>query len=183
MAIFQLKKYCFHKTTVAKAPKLNIQIPLHKRHLWTDYCNSSAQAYWLNTKCSTIYLCLLTRFHEQIGPVNMPGTETKVLKLKLLKNVPRTCYFIWWNLSSVLCKNTFATTNTCCQPVKYNCRKSCQTQLSRQTRTRVELYLRLVTPSTLQHKSAVYPSRPSEDGFAHLDRRLWKNARLTPVFL
>ena len=77
------------------------------------------------------YICIIIFWQDFIQTLTSwyawdwnRGTETQTSK-----NVPRTCYFIRWNLSSVLCKNTFSTTNACCQPVKYNCRTNCQSQL------------------------------------------------------
>ena len=111
---------------VAEAPKLNIQTPCLKgiygqitvtlRHIGS--LQSDLQyiiIFWQD------FIQTLTSWYAWEWDRG-PETQTS-------KNVPRTCYFIWWNLSSVLCKNTFSTTNACCQPVKYNCRTNCQSQL------------------------------------------------------
>ena len=42
---------------------------------------------------------------------------------------------------------------------------------------------RILLKTSLFSPIAVYRSRPSKNGFARLDGHLWKNARLTPVFL
>ena len=106
---------------VAEAPKLNIQTPCLKgiygqitvtlRHIGS--LQSALQyiiIFWQD------FIQTLTSWYAWDWNWG-PETQTS------------NCYFIRWNLSSVLCKNTFSTTNACCQPVKYNCRTNCQSQL------------------------------------------------------